>query len=152
MFEVKPDPIRFAYGGALYVKDDKGSVRFTGYGTDTTDQCEKVSLSDADIDVRSVKDTPLWNLIYNPDFDISTIRISSGLVKIKKYFLRENDNSVVFLFGNKVFIRIIITNGDISEYERLPSRTYYKEGATVIAWLCSNKQNIELYYKRVQEG
>ena len=152
MFETKPDPVNFSYGGALYVKDEKGCVRFTGHSSGATDEYGQVSLSDAVIDSGSVKGTPLWNLIYEPDYDITAIRVSRSVVKIKRYFLRENDHCAVFLFRDKVFIRITITNSDIAEYESLPPRMIEKEDATAIAWLYSNKQNNELYHKRVREG
>lgn len=89
---------------------------------------------------------------HDPNHDITTIRISGSVIKIKKYFLRENENCVVFLFRDKVFIKITIINGDVAEYENLPSRVLEKEDAATIAWLYSNNQNIELYHKRIREG
>jgi hypothetical protein len=99
-----------------------------------------------------VKGTPLWDLIYDPDCDVTTIRINSGVIKIKKYFLRENDHSTVLLFRNKVFIKILITDGDITEYESLPPKTTEKEGSNIIAWLYTKNHNYKLYHKQVREG
>lgn len=102
----------------------------------------------------------------DPNHDITTIRISGRVIKIKNDFLRENDNCEVFLFRDKVLIKVTITSGEISEYESFPgrmdeqnakrstspARTLENGDAATIAWLYSNNQNIALYHKRVWEG
>jgi len=150
MFDTKINPINFSYKGASYIKDEKGFVRFTGHGANEV-EFNQVSLTNAIIDNESVKGTPLWDLIFNPDYDIITIRVNGSIVKIKNYFLRENDHSTVLLFRNKALIKIVITNGDITEYESLPSRSIEKEETNVIAWLSSNNQNFKLHHKQIQE-
>ncbi len=118
----------FSYGGAVYVKDTDGSV----------------------------KGTPLWNLAFDPDCAVTVIRPCGFEIKIKNFFIKESDDCTIFLYGKKVFVKIVITDGEIAEYESLPKPARLpvasgKENRAAIAWLYKHGQNKELHFIREED-
>jgi len=109
------------------------------------------SLSNTKFESSVIKGTPLWDEVFNPDHDITTLRVNGLTIKVKNYFIRENADCIVFLHNEKLFIKIIITNGRIDEYESLPKRICESEDYSPVAWLFKHNKNEILKHKRIRE-
>ena len=112
---------------------------------------EGQSLSDTKFDSNAISGSPLWDVVFNPDHDVTIIRTNGFIIKVKNYFIRENADCVLFLHNSRLFIKVIITNGRIDEYESLPARKCESEDFAPVAWLFINNRDEVLNHKRIRE-
>lgn len=116
------------------------------------DDNEDYPLSDTKFESKSIIGTDLWDVVFNPDHDVTTIRTNGFIIKVKNYFIRENSDCTVFLYNDRIFVKVTVTNGRIDEYESIPARKCEGEDYAPIAWIYRNNRYENLKHKRVREG